>query len=234
MRVWTNMPRLGGLKVVVALAALAVAAEVVPAAWSSAAAPPANTAAPIITGFAQAGETLLAQPGSWTGYPITFSYRWLRCKRAGAACKAIPGATQQTYTETKADVGSRIGLTVTATNRQARKAVDAKPTDAVVGLSKVSPIMRAAPTISGKATVGSTLTAKNGSWTSKAPITFKLQWLRCYSGNGGCADAPNATSSTYHLAKADVGFTFRVRLIAINKKGSTTAYSAPTALVPKR
>lgn len=66
---------------------------------------PSNTAAPSISGTPQAGNTLTASPGTWTGTtPITYSYAWSN------------GQTGQTDTLTSADVGNLITVKVTAVN----------------------------------------------------------------------------------------------------------------------
>lgn len=60
---------------------------------------PANTVAPSISGTPQVGQTLTANPGTWTGTaPITYTYKW---KRNGVD---IPGATGSTYVAQVADV----------------------------------------------------------------------------------------------------------------------------------
>jgi len=42
--------------------------------------PPSNTALPIITGVAREGQTLRADPGTWSGtQPITYAYQWRSC-----------------------------------------------------------------------------------------------------------------------------------------------------------
>ena len=94
---------------------------------------PANTALPTISGTAAVGQTLTANPGTWTGdQPIVYAYRWLRCNAAGNNCVDIPGgqANDRTYTVRNADVGFTLRVRVTATNsdgsRNARSAQTAR------------------------------------------------------------------------------------------------------------
>src|SRR6185369_7209244 len=47
---------------------------------------PASSKPPVVTGFAEVGNTLHTTTGSWVGEkPITFSYSWQRCDSAGNA-----------------------------------------------------------------------------------------------------------------------------------------------------
>jgi hypothetical protein len=94
-----------------------------------AAALPLFTAAPAITGTPVLGQTLTATPGTVTGTaPIAYSYQWLRCSTALRGCQAIQGATGTTYTVERADVGARITVTVTASNRAGGRAATARLT----------------------------------------------------------------------------------------------------------
>jgi hypothetical protein len=77
---------------------------------------PANTAAPTISGTAQAGQTLSALPGTWLSFPTGYTYQWQRCDVAGANCMALPGATSLTYVPTHDDVGATLEVVVTAQN----------------------------------------------------------------------------------------------------------------------
>jgi len=79
--------------------------------------PPANTAAPVVSGTAQSGQTLTASAGSWSGTtPMTYAFQWQHCDSSGASCTAVAGATAQTYALTSADVGFTMRAAVTASN----------------------------------------------------------------------------------------------------------------------
>jgi hypothetical protein len=75
---------------------------------------PVNTVLPSITGALTQGQTLTADPGSWTGLPSgAFAYQW---QRSGSN---IVGAASSTYVAQAADVAagaSAITVEVTATN----------------------------------------------------------------------------------------------------------------------
>jgi hypothetical protein len=78
---------------------------------------PTNTSSPTISGTAQEGQTLTADPGTWSGtQPIGYAYQWLRCDSAGANCTDIAGATAKTYALVSAEVGSALRVAVTASN----------------------------------------------------------------------------------------------------------------------
>jgi hypothetical protein len=76
--------------------------------------PPSNTSSPTISGPAQVGATLTADPGTWTGKGVTFSYQWFRCGLL--FCTGISGETAQTHVLTSGDAGSRMLVQVTGTN----------------------------------------------------------------------------------------------------------------------
>lgn len=88
-----------------------------------------------------------------------------------------------------------------------------------------------APTISGSATEGRTLTGGPGTWTSATTPTYGYQWQRCTAGT--CSDVNGATAATYVVGAADVGHRLRLKVRATNGSGFTDALSAPTATVVK-
>jgi hypothetical protein len=75
---------------------------------------PYPTAAPTVDGTAQAGQTLTATDGSWTGAPQSFAYQWQRCFGDGSGCGDIPGATAKTLALRDKDVGDSFRVRVTA------------------------------------------------------------------------------------------------------------------------
>lgn len=75
-----------------------------------------SLAPPTVTGVAQQGQTLTADPGRRSGAPSLFTYQWSRCDASGTNCVPIAGATVQTYALGAADSTKKIGVTVKAMN----------------------------------------------------------------------------------------------------------------------
>jgi 5-hydroxyisourate hydrolase-like protein (transthyretin family) len=190
-------------------------------------APPANLAAPTITGVAQQGQPLTAHDGSWTNEPTSHAFAWQRCDAAGLQCTAISGATSGTYTPGAADVGSTVRVAETATNSGGTSA----PTSSAATAKVLPPVPTntSAPTISGIAQQGEMLTEQHGSWTN-GPTSYTHQWQRCDGAD--CADIGGATGRSYTAATADIGHTLRVAESASNGGvPSARAASAPTAAI---
>ena len=80
-------------------------------------APPANTVLPSISGLVEHMQTLTVSPGTWVGAePISFTFQWLRCSTRLGGCRAIENATATEYRLELTDVGTRIVVTIRATN----------------------------------------------------------------------------------------------------------------------
>lgn len=88
----------------------------------------------------------------------------------------------------------------------------------------------AAPTISGQAQQGQTLTVDEGSWIG-APSSFSYAWARCDTTGNTCTPIDGATDKTYTIGTADSGFTVRVTVTGTNTVSSQQAVSLPTAAV---
>jgi|tagenome__1003787_1003787.scaffolds.fasta_scaffold20898396_2 hypothetical protein len=82
------------------------------------------------------------------------------------------------------------------------------------------PVNQTAPTVSGTAKAGETLTATNGTWTP-APTSYTYAWQRCSETGTACANIDGATASTYVPTSADVGNTNRVVVTAADAIGTT-------------
>lgn len=77
---------------------------------------PVNTVAPAVTGTAEQTFTLTTDNGTWTGDTSSgYTYQWQRDFYADSSFAEIPGATDQTYVQTIADVDCDIRCVVTAT-----------------------------------------------------------------------------------------------------------------------
>lgn len=178
---------------------------------------PVNTVAPVVSGTATVGQTLSTTNGTWTGEPApTFTYQWQRNN------VNISSATNSTYLLVEADYNNPIRCVVTATNARGSVSANSNATANVAGLA---PVNTAAPTISGTAVVGSTLTVSDGTWTGVPTPTFGYQWQR------GTTNISGATSTTYVVQLSDVGNTIRCVVTGTNAVGSASANTANTPSV---
>lgn len=214
------------------LAAMIAAAVLSPIGSASTKAVPSNTVLPAITGTAAVGQTLTTSDGTWSESPTSFTYEWLRCPSSGGSadgsdCASI-GVTTNSYAVATGDVGFTLRSRVTAVNSDGQaKAVS---TATAVVVAQAGPPNTAPPTISGTATVGSTLTANPGTWTGSS-ITFSYQWRQCDASGANCSSITGATASTYVIASGDAGHTIRVAVTATDATGPNTVTSAQTATV---
>jgi hypothetical protein len=103
--------------------------------------------------------------------------------------------------------------------------------DSTAAQANYAPTNTAAPTISGSAQVGQTLTAATGTWNSSTTPTYAYQWQRCDTAGNNCAAISGATSQTYKVTSDDVNHTLRVVVTASNPSGSGSATSAQTGVV---
>ncbi|MGH3133664.1 MAG: hypothetical protein ACRDNY_07990 [Gaiellaceae bacterium] len=194
---------------------------------------PSNTAEPRITGTPRVGQVQRATRGSWTGTePITYEFRWFRCEGPGAPdasdCRRISNASDNTYVARQADAGFRLRVQVIARNDDGQDTATSNPTSII---TSARPTNTDEPSISGSAVVGNRLQASRGDWAGNEPITFAFVWLRCNDKGDNCSEIQGANDTSYEVRDSDVGRTIRVRVIARNDRGTTSAISNPTGVV---
>lgn len=191
------------------------------------AAPTIGTPGPTISGTPDVGQTLTASTGTWNNTPTSYTYQWESC--SGATCSAV-GSNSSTYTVSTADVGHTIEVEVTASN--AGGSSTPATSAATAAVTALAPVISVAPTITGTAQQGQTLTAGTGTWTN-TPVSYAYQWESCTVATPStCTAITGATAATYVIAATDVGKTIEVEVTATNTGGtSTPAASLATATV---
>ena len=168
------------------------------------------TGAPTISGTAQVGETLTADTSGIADENglsnVQYEYQWL------ADDSDISGATNATYTLVAADEGKAVKVQVSFTDdADNEETLTSAATAAVAAATATQPNSPAtgAPTISGTAQVGETLTA-NTTGVADADglsnVQYEYQWL------AGDADITGATGLTYTLVAADEGKAIKVQV----------------------
>lgn len=140
---------------------------------------PSVTGDPAVSGDAIVGATLTATAGAWSGTPApSTTSAWYVCSAQVAAasstppagCQAIGGATSQSYAPVAGDVDKYILVGVTATNSAGSATRWTASTTAVMAAT-VPPAPTGEPSITGTASVGSTLTGSAGTWTGPTATT---------------------------------------------------------------
>ena len=184
------------------------------------------TGAPTINGTAQVGETLTANTSGIADADglssVQYEYQWL------ANYTDIAGATGSTYTLTDSEESKAIKVAVSFTDdadneetltSAATGAVDARPNSPATG----------APTITGTAQVGQTLTADTSGISDAdglANATFSYQWL------ADDTDIAGATGLTYTLTDSEESKAITVQVSFTDDAGNDEALtSAATAAV---
>ena len=197
------------------------------------------TGAPTISGTAQVNETLTADPSGIADadglisllYGSLYSYQWIR--NDGTTETDIENAASSTYTLSDADVGTTIKVRVSFTDDRGYE--ETLTSAATTAVTRPNSPATGAPTISGTAQVGETLTADTSGITDADGLTnvsYTYQWI----ANDGTTDTDieNATAATYTLVTADVGKTIKVRVSFTDDRGyEETLTSAATTAVTR-
>ena len=202
--------------------------------WASARARRA-TGAPTITGTAQVGQTLTAGTTAIMDADgltsVSYTYQWIRVATDNTETN-ISSATASTYTLVAADQGTTVKVTVSFTDDANNPETRTSAATAAVSAA-ANTLATGAPTITGTAQVGQTLTASTTGIADANGLTtpnYTYQWIRVDGTDE--ADIASANSSTYPLGAADLGTTLKVRVTFADDLGHTeTLTSAATATV---
>ena len=210
---------------------------------------PSNSVAPAIT--TQTTYGVIVSSGSWSGTPAmtSYTYQWYNCTAAvgsasstlSSTCSPISGATSTSaatsasYSFSASDITKYVIVGVTASNGVAPTATQfSTSTSQIAG---AAPSVLAAATISGTASVGSTLTLTNATWGGfPVPTSFVYAWYSCTSGvtanalaqssgtitTAGCSAIGNTTTSLILSNQAVV-------IASVTATNSTGSYSSFTA-----
>ena len=180
------------------------------------------TGAPTISGTAQVGETLTANTSGIADADglgnVQYEYQWL------ADDADTSGATNATYTLAAADEGKAISVQVSFTDDAGNnEALTSATTDAVEAAPTPNRPATGAPTISGTAQVGETLTANTSGIADEdglGNVQYEYQWL------ADAAEIAGATSSTYTLADTDEGKVIKVEVSFTDDEGNAESLTS--------
>ena len=145
------------------------------------------TGAPTITGTAQVGQTLTAGTTAIMDADgltsVSYTYQWIRVATDNTETN-IASATASTYTLVAADQGTTIKVTVSFTDDASNAETLTSAATAAVSAAPNTPAT-GAPTITGTAQVGQTLTAGTTAIMDADGLTsvsYTYQWIRVDGG----------------------------------------------------
>ncbi|QIV65748.1 hypothetical protein Cp1R7AA1_202 [Mesorhizobium phage Cp1R7A-A1] len=156
---------------------------------------PVNVTAPVLTGVPALGESLTVSDGTWDGNGLSIeSYRYM-WQRSGLY---IGGASENTYTVVKDDLGKKLRALVIAVTNGGE---GSEFSNSSATIPDIAPINNVLPVITGPTVAGQTLSVDSGTWTEPgSPISgFLYQWRADHTPISG------ATAATFTLTTAQIG-----------------------------
>jgi hypothetical protein len=189
--------------------------------------PVGNSVVPAITGTLRVGGTLSLSTGTWLNLEsnTTATYQWQSSSDA-VLWNNISGATSATYVLQLGQAGLYIRGQVFQTKSGYTAVLANSAATAVVPALNLTNTVT--PAVTGAWTVGTSISASTGTWSTSGTYTY--QW-QSSSDNSTWSDIASATSSSYTLTSSEGSKYVRVQVINTSTAGSGVAYSVARSKV---
>jgi hypothetical protein len=186
---------------------------------------PKNTSAPSISGSPTTGVTLTGLSGVWLAYPeAAITNQWQRCSSLNSqTCQDIIGEKSSIYTTTLADLNQYFRLSVTSVNNLGGTIKFSSIFGPI--LQQVKPQNSQAPSLSGFAIEGGTLTIAEGSWSGLPSPSYTYKWFVCEVINS-CVEITGANEKSLKIELAFGNRYLKARVLATNLQGTSEAETA--------
>ena len=94
-----------------------------------------------------------------------------------------------------------------------------------INYAAAAPTNTSLPSITGEATVGTSLTVNTGSWSS-TQVTFNIQWFSCSTNlSTSCVAQSGRTTGTYLVTTSDLTRYIRASVTALDATGGSTVFT---------
>lgn len=190
---------------------------------------PAFVAASSIIGEPTVGQVLTRTRGTWTGFPPPqIQTQW----RHGPNTDGSGGSgwiAGNSFAVTEEHLGRYIGLRTRASNTEGETGW--YPGTAAVGPVQpalAAPIFTEAPSLTGTARPGQTLTATAGAVTGHPEPLVEWRWQYQVGGGTWHTFVARGSQNAYVVQAGDIGRTIRAQVIASNSEGETDWQTAGT------
>ena len=95
-----------------------------------------------------------------------------------------------------------------------------------INYAVAAPTNTSLPSITGEATVGTSLTVNTGGWSS-TQITFNIQWFSCATSlSSSCVAQAGRTTGTYLITASDMTKYIRASVTALDATGGSTVFTS--------
>ena len=95
-----------------------------------------------------------------------------------------------------------------------------------INYAAAAPTNTSLPSITGEATVGTSLTVNTGGWSS-TQVTFNIQWFSCSTSlSTSCVAQAGRTTGTYLISASDLTKYVRASVTALDATGGSTVFTS--------